>query len=423
MLTSLIVALAVAAEPERAADQSLWSRTQLSGDWWGSRSALATHGITLDMMLTNIGQGVASGGLRREFEVGGNFNLELNADLGTLGLIPGGSVLVHGESRYGETVNADTGALTPVNTRGYFPQTTPSEETVPFAVTELSYSQTLFEIVDITVGKMIVVDGDPLEFAGGRGVTQFLNSNFIYNAATSQTSPYATLGISLSVQATSWLSVSGALYQTTDSSTTSGFENFDNGWTWWGQLSSTYTLGELPGGVNLGGMYAFDNEFTSLNGTIAIVPGGVQLATVSDSWCLFGGAWQYVYAPNPKAATVDPSDDLADLEGLGVFARLGFGDPDANVVDWSLSVGLGGRGLIPGRPNDTYGLAYYLTQAQRSQLISALPFNDSTQGVEAYYDLVVTPAIDLTFDVQVIDGIVRREDPALVLGLRLNVAF
>ncbi|MBL9148416.1 MAG: carbohydrate porin [Phycisphaerae bacterium] len=60
---------------------------------------------------------------------------------------------------------------------------------------------------------------------------------------------------------------------------------------------------------------------------------------------------------------------------------------------------------------------------RQSQLISALPFNDSTQGVEAYYDLVVTPAIDLTFDVQVIDGIVQREDPALVLGLRLNVAF
>jgi porin len=423
MPIALPIALFVALTPGTAADESVWTRSQLSGDWWGARSAGAARGITLDMMLTNIAQGVASGGLRREFEVGGNFNLELNADLGTLGLVPGGSVLVHGESRYGETVNADTGALTPVNTRGYFPQTTPSEETVPFAVTELSYSQTLFEIVDITVGKMIVVDGDPLEFAGGRGVTQFLNSNFIYNAATSQTSPYATLGLDVSVQATPWLSFSTAIYQTTDSSTTSGFDDFDSGWTWWSQLSTTYAIGGLPGGLNLGGMYAFDNEFTSLNGTIAIVPGGVQTATQSDSWCVFGGVWQYVYAPDPKAATVDPSDDVADLEGLGLFGRLGFGDPDTNIVDWSLSVGLGGRGLIPGRANDTYGLAYYLTAAQSARFLSALPFDESTQGVEAYYSLVLTPAVDLTFDVQVIDGILEREDAALALGLRLNVAF
>lgn len=414
----------VGAEPAATpADTAILERSQLGGDWWGARSSLARRGISVDIGLTNFFQGIASGGLRREFAIGGNFNLELNLDFGLMGVVPGGSLLVHGESRYGETVNADTGALTPVNTRGYFPLTDPIDEAVPFAVTEVAYTQAFGEAVSVTIGKLIVVDGDPIEFAGGRGVTQFLDSNFVYNSATSQTAPYASLGISVDVQPAEWITISNALFQTTDASTTSGFGNFDGGWTWWSQVSTQYEIGSLPGGINIGGLYAFDNDFAKIGGTAVIVPGGLALDRVSDSWALFAGAWQYLYAPDESTGRVDPGDGLADRRGFGLFARLGFGDPDANPVKWSASVGLGGRGLIPSRADDTWGLAYYHTEAQRSNLLSLLPLNSSTDGIEAYYNVALTPAIGVTFDVQVVDGIVSRADPALVLGMRLNVDF
>jgi porin len=39
-----------------------------------------------------------------------------------------------------------------------------------------------------------------------------------------------------------------------------------------------------------------------------------------------------------------------------MFFRFGMGDKDTNPVDWDLKIGLGGRGLFPGRANDTYGI-------------------------------------------------------------------
>jgi porin len=46
-------------------------------------------------------------------------------------------------------------------------------------------------------------------------------------------------------------------------------------------------------------------------------------------------------------------------EGIGLFARLGFADEQTNPIEWAVSGGIGGRGLVPGRHNDTFGLGYY----------------------------------------------------------------
>lgn len=81
-------------------------------------------------------------------------------------------------------------------------------------------------------------------------------------------------------------------------------------------------------------------------------------------------------------------------------ARLS-GSPDADPANWSTnwsaSFGLGGRGLIPGRGDDICGLAYY--------------------------NLALTPSVGLTCDAQWIDGVVRNDEPAVVLGMRLNIDF
>ena len=40
----------------------IWTRSTLSGDWGGLRNEMATKGVTLDMSITQVGQGVVGGG-------------------------------------------------------------------------------------------------------------------------------------------------------------------------------------------------------------------------------------------------------------------------------------------------------------------------------------------------------------------------
>jgi hypothetical protein len=49
--------------------------------------------------------------------------------------------------------------------------------------------------------------------------------------------------------------------------------------------------------------------------------------------------------------------------------------------------------------------------------------NDTANRIEAYYDMALTPAAGLTFDVQFAESLLKRNDTATVLGLRLRLAF
>jgi hypothetical protein len=56
-------------------------------------------------------------------------------------VLPGALVVFRAQSRFGDSVNADTGLLLPVNTYSAFPFTEPPDEDVPFTITELNYTQ------------------------------------------------------------------------------------------------------------------------------------------------------------------------------------------------------------------------------------------------------------------------------------------
>ena len=79
----------------------LWSRPRLTGDWWESRDWLAKRGVTLDLDLLQILQGVATGGRDTGVAYDGLVNYELNLDTGKLGLWPGGFLKVKAFTGYG----------------------------------------------------------------------------------------------------------------------------------------------------------------------------------------------------------------------------------------------------------------------------------------------------------------------------------
>ena len=86
-----------------------------------------------------------------------------------------------------------------------------------------------------------------------------------------------------------------------------------------------------------------------------------------------------------------------------------------------ISLGVGGRGLLPGRDHDTFGLGYYYS-AVSDDLPDILNVDDA-QGVELYYNIHATPWLRITPDIQFIDSGFDSVDDAWVLGLRVRMDF
>jgi porin len=98
-------------------------------------------------------------------------------------------------------------------------------------------------------------------------------------------------------------------------------------------------------------------------------------------------------------------------------------DRDTNPVEWSLSLGLAGRGLHAGRPDDTFGIGYARSQIRENLLTDSFFVDDTSQRWEAYYSFALTPAVGLTLSAQILDPLLETVDTATVFGFRLRTSF
>ena len=109
--------------------------------------------------------------------------------------------------------------------------------------------------------------------------------------------------------------------------------------------------------------------------------------------------------------------------GLGVFGRFAILPESRNAFSTSVSLGLGGRGILPGRPFDRMGIgAYWLNASGDLGGLAAEILNDEL-GFEIFYNYAITPSIQASLDLQYIDSAVATVDDALVIGLRLFTPF
>jgi porin len=171
----------------------------------------------------------------------------------------------------------------------------------------------------------------------------------------------------------------------------------------------------------LGGFSSFFN----FNERFTFEPGqGITAASESDTWIAYFSGWQYLYTETPPAdGPLHLENGKPDLEGVGVFWRASVGDDDVNPAKWTVSGGVGGKGIVPGRNNDIFGVGYYYNSAQTTRLTNAGVLEDHTQGFECFYNVQLTPAVQLTFDAQLIDPLRSELDTAVVLGARLRFEF
>ncbi len=402
----------------------LWERNYLLGDFSGSRDSLAERGVQFHIDWTQYLQSIVDGGRDETTQYGGAIDFDLTLDLQRMGVMPGALISMRAESRYGNSVNGAAGPVLPVNTDALFPLTDEADEDVALAVTALNYTQFLSPQFAVFLGKIETLDGDLNEFASGRGVTQFQNASLIFNPVGLRV-PYSTLAAGVLWMPNQHVTVSTSIMNSGDSSTTSGFDDFGNGWSWAVEAQFQYQLGGLPGGQNVGSFYSTNQEFLQLNSRLVFERGvGLSVPTTDESWFVYWSGWQYLWTEDDASdAPLSLINGKPDHQGFGLFARVGFADQDTLPGEWSASGGVGGRGIIPGRDDDIIGLGYYYSKVNADRLIGAGILDDHTQGFEAFYNIAMTPSTSLTLDAQVIEDVFPRTETAVILGARLHIRF
>jgi len=147
---------------------------------------------------------------------------------------------------------------------------------------------------------------------------------------------------------------------------------------------------------------------------------------VNYTWAIYYNFDQYLWSPPGK-----PDN------GLGMFFSFGASDGVANPVKYGYNVGVGGVGIVPGRPQDSFGLAWAHTQFSdnfvpfvRERLDLGLIHEDA---VEMYYNAKITNWLTATLDLQIINPALKKAfdgagrltgvNTAVVAGLRLYARF
>ena len=116
--------------------------------------------------------------------------------------------------------------------------------------------------------------------------------------------------------------------------------------------------------------------------------------------------------------------DKDSWEGVGIFGRFGISDGRANPYHQFYSFGFGGKGMIPGRENDQWGIGYYYMKLSDHLPRPLRPrFGlDHDQGGELYYNFQSLLAY-LTPHLQFLKQAKNNQNTAVVLGGRMKVDF
>jgi porin len=375
-----------------------WERA--TGDWGGLRTDLEEIGISLELDVTQIVQSNTYGGIDTNSgtKYSGTADLTITLDTQKMGLWPGGQFVFLGEPKWGDGVN-EKAALLPVNLDAAKPNT---GDSCQMTLSEFFYVQGLFE------GKLIMLIGkldgsrafDLNEFANNEK-TQFMNVALRNYPVIPSFLPYTVHGIGAIYNATDWLTYKVAVTDSEGRNDTTGFETTFHGPTHTSVINEVDVKVEpfgLPGNQRFGVIWS-SMEKPTLGGR----------GTEPDSTAIYYNFDQYVYTESD-----DPS------QGVGLFGRFGWTRRFSHPIEYFYSLGVGGKGIIPTRDNDTFGLGYF--HADISNQMPA-PFNQEA-GVELFYNIEVFPWMHITPDLQVIadpGGMNDNNDPAIVAGIRVHV--
>jgi porin len=403
------------------------SRPRLTGDWLGLRDEMGKKGVVMDLDLLQFPQGVMTGGRNTVAEYSGLAEYTLNIDSQKMGLWPGGLLNVMAMSSFGDNVNNASGALVSPNIMSLLPQPGGTNTTALMNLTLMQFLSPKFGIV---VGKLYTLGGDNNEFAHDFH-SQFTNTALNFNAALALV-PFSNYGGSLVFLPWEGATFTLGLFDPSGTPTNNDItEAFNDGFLVGGEGRVTIKPFGLVGHQLVGFMWSDKKRFSLqqdpdnlarlfLNARFERLndPGPIlgrilarffpellvptqPASTTSNTWTVYYNFDQFLWSPQG-----DPKN------GIGAFFRFGISDGIANPVKYAYNVGVGGKGIVPGRKQDTFGVGWARTQFSsdfipflRQRLNLGL---DKEDAVEMYYNFSITKWLNATLDLQVIEPALNK---------------
>jgi porin len=431
-------------------DAPLLDRSALTGNWGGARDELAALGITITPSVTQFYQGPTAGNADRAFEYGGKADAFLNIDAAKLGFWDGFGIQVHGEYNFGKTPGAVGGTTMPINTAMAFPW----ENESGGDLTSVYFSQRFGSNFTILAGKIDIIDlySAGQKFNGGRGIERFWN--IVFAAPPSGTVPVSMFGAIASLRFDP-LTFSLWVYDPKETLNRTGLEDPFGDGVW---VRGTVDLASKPFGLSRKDSFTASTsnekgtDFTTLPdlGQFSNTP---ELRRALINAFITHAIWDQdaqIYLPPELQQSREKRgryyfsysfeqtlwQNAADpTKAWGLFGQVAFSDGNPNSIKWAALGGVGGTGVIPGRPSDRFGVGafYYGYSNELKQHLDPVIKLRDEYGVEAFYNVAVTKWFRLTADVQVISpaikgqvvapGMVESNPTVVIVGLEAQVAF
>jgi porin len=374
---------------------------------------LRQHGVDVGGSLNSFYQGQTHGAGNELWRHGVKGDLKVVFDSTRMGLWQGTVVVFHQEWNWGRDINKiGSGVLLPVNTGMALPRLGGDNQN-----TSINVTQNFGDLLSISFGKFNLLDlASRTPIIGGGGLDTFQHVG-IAVPISGVTPPYLYGG--MATVKTPYVILTGMLYDPRNAQNPDVWEKpFTDGRTY--SLSATVPtkIFDLPGFYGAKVAYS-DKKGTDLDTIPGIaLPNGTTFRRQKQGYRYFAlSMQQYLY--------VVPD---APGQGVGVFADFGVSDGNPNPIKWHLVAGISGTGVFD-RPLDRWGVAYFkyaLSKDLKDSLVTLGARRRDEWGVEAYYNLAVTPWLRVTANVQWImpsDPGKTNRGNATYAGLRTQVKF
>lgn len=425
----------------------LASRPRLSGDWGGVRDDMAKKGVVFDVDVYWMPQTITSGGKNDVSGAWGNAIATLNVDTQKAGLWSRGFFKVQTVTSFGNNIARDTGAIVPANLAWILPTIEPDT-----GLQEFTYTQFLGQHFGVFLGKINSIA--PTNVLHGDYTTGFLNPGLNL--------PLALAMVPLSAYG------AGALYLPSHDVTLAAMlldpngtiknddlgDAFEDGVMALASADLKVKPGGLPGHQNL--TLAWSNKDRT---SLIQDPANIARQLLASHYPLLGDPGPILIEIFDKLglpATPKPLNQESETwaaiysfeqflwqptgdhkRGIGMFFRAGVSDGKANPIKYSYSLGLVGKGIVPGRPRDDFGIGW--SRAEFSDNFVPYLRNtfdlglDHEDAVELYYNALITPWLSVSPSLQVINsglnklidssGNFKELDITYMAGVRVGIRF
>jgi porin len=179
--------------------------------------------------------------------------------------------------------------------------------------------------------------------------------------------------------------------------------------------------GGLPGEIKIGGWRHFGRFEDQLTGD-----------PLHTNFSLYAVLDQLIYALPGQENSGEP---LEDRKGIGFFLRITGAPSDRNLIDFYIDTGLNFSGFVPGRSDDSFGIAFAYANISddvaEADILAGDPARDFEAVLEITYSAQILPGWTLQPEFQYIwhpggnvltdDG--SRAGNAVVLGLRTVINY